>query len=163
MDVILNGGAVDNQMEWCDVGAASETSIMVVEDSVMSKKCENGNRGSIKNYLYNNYTQRKPNDLPWRNGTSCGWSGGRSIGKVVEVKSTMRKKTKKTLTTGRVQKNASKGAKSGTWGKKMVGKLMGDKGPGSSQPDIRGFFSKQEKLGIIDLDIGNLRKNSHGI
>ena len=81
----------------------------------------------------------------------------------VEVKSTKRKKTRKTLTTGRVQKNASKGAKSGTWGKKMVGKLMGDKGPGSSQPDIRGFFSKQEKLGIIDLDIGNLRKRSHGI
>ena len=77
---------------------------------------------------------------------------------MVEVKSTMRKKTKKTLTTGRVQKNASKGAKSGTWGK-----LMGDKGSGSSQPDIRGFFSKQGKLGLIGLDMANWKKNSHGI
>ena len=136
---------------------------MAVEDSVMSEQWENGNKGSIRNYFCNNYTRRKPNDLPRTNGTSCGGSNGRSIGNVVEVKSTKRKKTKKTLTTGRVQKNASKGAKSGTWGKKMVGKLMGDQGSGSSQPDIRGFFSQQEKLGLIDLDIANLRKNSHGI
>ena len=85
------------------------------------------------------------------------------MGSTVEAKSTVRKTAIISLTTGRVKKNAIKGAKSRTWDRKFKKKLMGDQMSGSSQPGIRGFFCKKEKLGVIGLDFGSVKKNSHGI
>ena len=159
MDVVHDGGRFDDQMEWYAGGAPDDKNVMVVEDSTMSEHWDNEPKGSIKNYFCNDYTRRNTNDLQPRNGTFLGGSSGNAV----EAKSTMRKTTRMSLTTGRVKKNASKGAKSRTWDKKLKKKLMGDQVSGSSQPGIRGFFCKQDKLGIIGLEFGIVRKNSHGI